>query len=63
MGCSSDLFEDHDVLMLFDTKLDGIELPDSDIHQALGVVNLQADDWFEPFDSDAARDPDRGFRH
>ncbi len=61
-GCSDDLFEDHDVLMLFDARLDGMEAPDSDIHQAMGMVNLAADEWFEPFSADNARDPDRGFR-
>ncbi|MFF8618630.1 hypothetical protein [Streptomyces sp. NPDC015350] len=61
-GCSDELFEDHDVLMLFDDRLDGLEDPDSDIHQAMGMVNLAADKWFEPFRADKARDPDRGFR-
>ncbi len=61
-GCSNDLFEDHDVLMLFDAQLDGMEDPDSDIHQAMGMVSLAADEWFKPFRTDYARDPDRGFR-
>ncbi|MFB7345539.1 hypothetical protein ACFCZ6_36425 [Streptomyces hydrogenans] len=61
-GCLSDLFEDHDVLMLFDAQLDGMEDPDSTVHQAMGMVNLAADEWFEPFRPDHARDPDRGFR-
>ncbi|MEV7157263.1 hypothetical protein AB0N77_21990 [Streptomyces misionensis] len=61
-GCSDDLFEDHDVLMLFDAQLDGMEDPDSGIHQAMGMVNLAADEWFEPFRTDNARDPGRGFR-
>ncbi|MEV0301410.1 hypothetical protein [Streptomyces prasinus] len=50
------------MLMLLDARLDGMEGPDSDIHQALGSMNLAADDWFEPFSPDNARDPDRGFR-
>lgn len=61
-GCSDDLFEDHDVLMLFDAQLDGMEAPDGDIRQAMGMVNLAADEWFEPFSADNARDVDRGFR-
>ncbi|MFC9337385.1 hypothetical protein ACFT0G_02945 [Streptomyces sp. NPDC057020] len=61
-GCLTYLFEDHDVLMLFDAQLDGMEDPDSEVHQAMGMVNLAADDWFEPFRPDHARDPDRGFR-
>lgn len=62
-GCSEILFEDHDVLMLFDDQLDGMADPESDVHQSMGMVNLAADDWFEPFRTDNARDPHRGFRH
>ncbi|WP_440581259.1 hypothetical protein [Streptomyces sp. PT19] len=61
--CSTVLFEDHDVLMLFDASLDGIEDGGNDINHALGLANLAAADWFEPFRPDQARDPDRGFRH
>ncbi|WP_246213054.1 hypothetical protein [Streptomyces abyssomicinicus] len=61
-ACSTLLFQDHDVLMLFNARLDGLEDPDNDAHQALGMVNLETDDWFEPFDPDSPRDPDRGFR-
>lgn len=61
--CSTVLFEDHDVLMLFDASLDGIEDSSNEINQALGLANLAAADWFEPFRTDQARDPDRGFRH
>ncbi|KNE81424.1 hypothetical protein AB0B04_18590 [Streptomyces xinghaiensis] len=61
--CSSVLFEDHDVLMLFDASLDGIEDSGSEVNQALGLANLAAADWFEPFRPGQARDPDRGFRH
>ncbi|MFE0773332.1 hypothetical protein [Streptomyces sp. NPDC058861] len=61
-GCLTHLFEDHDVLMLFDAQLDGMEDPDSEVHQTMGMVNLAADEWFEPFSPDHARDPDRGFR-
>lgn len=61
--CSSVLFEDHDVLMLFDASLDGIEDRGNEINQALGLANLAAADWFEPFRPRQARDPDRGFRH
>jgi hypothetical protein len=61
--CSTVLFEDHDVLMLFDASLDGIEDSGNQINQALGLANLAAADWFEPFHPDQARDPARGFRH
>lgn len=61
-GCSDVLFLDHDVLMLFDSQLDGIEDPKDATNQALGMVNLAPLDWFTPFDTDTARDPERGFR-
>ncbi|MEV7871432.1 hypothetical protein AB0P17_36250 [Streptomyces sp. NPDC088124] len=61
--CSDVLFEDHDVLMLFDASLDGIEDRGNEINQALGLANLAAADWFKPFRPRQARDPDRGFRH
>ncbi|QQC87022.1 hypothetical protein [Streptomyces alfalfae] len=61
--CSTVLFEDHDVLMLFDASLDGIEDRGNEINQALGLANLASADWFKPFRPSQARDPDRGFRH
>lgn len=60
-ACSDVLFQDHDVLMLFDNTLDGIEDPGNGIHQAMGMVNLAPNEWFAPFDQ--GRDPNRGFRH
>lgn len=60
-ACSSDLF-DHDVLMLFDDSLDGIEDAEGEVHQALGMANLAHLDWFTAFYPDRARDPHRGFR-
>ncbi|MBC2906758.1 hypothetical protein [Streptomyces cupreus] len=49
--------------MLFDNSLDGIEDSDSQVNQALGMVNLAAQDWFDTFDPEQARDHARGFRH
>jgi len=57
------LFQDHDVLMLFDDSLDGIEDGGSDVNQAMGMVNLAPLDWFTPFDPEQARADERGFRH
>ncbi|MER5696150.1 hypothetical protein ACWDBO_29690 [Streptomyces mirabilis] len=59
-ACSAGLFEDHDVLMLFDDSLDGVEDSGSDVNQALGMVNLAPLDWFTPFDPEQARAVDRG---
>ncbi|MFF8617132.1 hypothetical protein [Streptomyces sp. NPDC015350] len=39
-----------------------MEAPASGIHQAMGLANLAADEWFEPFREDQARHSDRGFR-
>ncbi|GGZ44324.1 hypothetical protein [Streptomyces poonensis] len=61
-SCSALLFQDHDVLMLFNKSLTGIEDPDSPANQRLGMGDLRLDNWFEPFDNSAARDPRRGFR-
>ncbi|MFJ4526229.1 hypothetical protein ACIP4Y_35850 [Streptomyces sp. NPDC088810] len=60
--CSTVLFEDHDVLMLFDASLDGIEDSGNELNHALGLANLAAAAWFAPFRPDQARDPDRCFR-
>jgi hypothetical protein len=43
-------FEDHDVLMLFDASLDGIE--DDPVGEMLGVANLHPREWFTPFRSE-----------
>ncbi|MFC9790059.1 hypothetical protein [Rhodococcus sp. NPDC127528] len=49
-GPLDSLFEDRDVLLLFD------EQPPGD------GVNLEPLHWFDPFIADRGRDPDRGFR-
>lgn len=61
-ACSDLFFQDHDVLMLFDSRLDGIEDPDGDVNQRLGMGDLRTAAWFEPFGYPDARDPGRGFR-
>jgi hypothetical protein len=42
-----DAFEDHDVLMLFDARFDGIET--GEIADHMGFANLHVRDWFTPF--------------
>ncbi|MFC8730388.1 hypothetical protein [Streptomyces bacillaris] len=61
--CSSVLFEDHDVLMLFGSSLDGIEDSGNDVNQAMGMTDLAAAAWFVPFDPGQGREAGRGFRH
>jgi hypothetical protein len=60
--CASLLFEDHDVLMLFDTSLDGLEDPQGDLNQTYGVGDLRAAKWFQFFAHLDPRDPHRIFR-
>ncbi|MFG3076354.1 hypothetical protein [Streptomyces sp. NPDC048225] len=60
--CSDLLFQDHDVLMLFDPKLGGIADPEDPANQSMGVGDLRAAAWFDPFGTHSVRDPGRGFR-
>ncbi|MGW3353753.1 hypothetical protein ACWDA3_61710 [Nonomuraea rubra] len=61
--CSQLFFQDHDVLMLYDNGLDGIE-SDSDANRELGLGHtLHPTNWFTPFNSGRpVRDETRGFR-
>lgn len=61
--CSELFFEDHDVLMLYDNGLDGIET-DGDANRDLGLGHtLHPTNWFKPFNSgQPIRDETRGFR-
>ena len=43
------LFRDHDVLMLFDASLDGIESPDGELDEQRLFANLHPRAWFLPF--------------
>lgn len=60
--CKHFLFEDHDVLMLYEPWSEGIESPDNSVHQHMGMANLRPEEWFEPFREENRRAPDRGFR-
>lgn len=60
--CSEVFFQDTDVLMLYNARLDGIEDPDGETNQHMGIGDLRAAAWFEPFLNVHARDPHRGFR-
>ncbi|MEV0965497.1 hypothetical protein AB0J25_23450 [Streptomyces sp. NPDC049910] len=62
-ACSDVPLQDHDVLMLVDPSLDGVEVSGSEVNQALGMVNLASLDWFTSFAPEGARDPDRGYQH
>lgn len=60
--CSEVLFQDHDVLMLYDESLDGIEDPGSDANVYLRMGDLRPGAWFEYFNNAEPRDASRGFR-
>lgn len=60
--CSEILFEDHDVLMLYNADLDGMEDPDTDVNQEFGIGDLRPKAWFEFFAHLEPRDPARSFR-
>ena len=60
--CSEVLFQDHDVLMLYDESLDGIEDPGSDPNVYLRIGDMRPGAWFEYFKNVEPRDPSRGFR-
>ncbi|MCL7423924.1 hypothetical protein [Streptomyces sp. YS415] len=60
--CLSLLLEDTDVLFLYEPWSQGIEDSDHHLNQMMGMANLEAAYWFEPFYEDRARDPDRAFR-
>ena len=51
-------FPDHDVLLLFDASLDGIEAPNSAIDEHGLFANLHPQAWFLPFEDDGQ--PRRG---
>ncbi|MET8626309.1 hypothetical protein ABZW30_21570 [Kitasatospora sp. NPDC004669] len=61
-ACTDMFFQDTDVLMLYSSRFDGIEDPDGDANRQLGVGDLRAQAWFEPFGNVTVRDPHRGFR-
>jgi hypothetical protein len=48
--------------MLFHAAHDGIEDPDGDTNRHLGIGDLRAAAWFEPFGNTPDRRPGRGFR-
>jgi len=60
--CSEMLFQDHDILMLYDEGLDGIENPGDDANRYLSMGDLRPSAWFEYFANVEPRDPARGFR-
>jgi hypothetical protein len=56
------LFQDHDILALFEAELDGIEDPDDPANAGTGMGDYRPAAWFRPFDSAEPRDGRRPFR-
>jgi hypothetical protein len=56
------LFQDHDLSNLFAPALDGIEDPDSDVNQELGIGDYRPAAWFRWFPNVEPRDGRRPFR-
>lgn len=60
--CLDILFEDHDVMLLFDPRFDGAEDPGSELNRLQAMGDMRPQRWFENFGNQDLRDPDRGFR-
>ncbi|MFD9736245.1 hypothetical protein [Umezawaea sp. NPDC059074] len=56
------LFQDIDILELFDPSRDGLENPDDEENRYLGMGDYTPPAWFTPFDNMSPRDPRRPFR-
>jgi hypothetical protein len=56
------LFQDHDILDLFDVQMDGIEDPDSEHNRAMGIGDYRPQAWFRTFLNRNPRDGRRTFR-
>ncbi|MGV9691378.1 hypothetical protein ACWDUX_19975 [Streptomyces sp. NPDC003444] len=63
LTCSDLLFQDHDVLFLYDPMMQGLEHPDDPINQRMGIGDLRPEGWFKEFGNLPPRDPTRGFAH
>ncbi|WP_052710707.1 hypothetical protein [Pseudofrankia sp. DC12] len=61
-ACVEELFEDTDILGLFNASRDGMEDPDDPENQRLGIGDYRPVAWFRPFRSEKARDGRRPFR-
>lgn len=57
-GCAEMFFQDTDVLMLYDAGLDGMEDPEDEVNQRLGIGDLRPSAWFAPFVNVTPREPE-----
>lgn len=56
------LFQDTDILHLFDEELDGIEDPESDLNRHMAMGDYRPRSWFKTFDNMEPRDARRPYR-
>lgn len=56
------LFQDTDILWIFDPEHDGAEDPDNDLNRGLAIGDYRPQAWFTPFDNMDPRDGRRPFR-
>ncbi len=56
------LFQDSDILALFDPAADGVEDPDNDLNKAMRIGDYRPEAWFATFANRTGRDPRRPFR-
>ncbi|MEV6228106.1 hypothetical protein AB0L88_09590 [Saccharopolyspora shandongensis] len=56
------LFQDLDILSLFDMELDGIEDPETETNRSFGIGDYRPQAWFQSFNNMEPRDGRRPFR-
>jgi hypothetical protein len=56
------LFQDHDILGLYDVEIDGIEDPEDEQNRAMGMGDYRPPAWFRTFLNMDPRDGRRAFR-
>ena len=62
-GAIDALFQDTDILGLFDPARDGMEDPGSDVNTLFRIGDYRPQVWFQTFQNMEPRDEQRGFRH
>ncbi len=61
-GAIDSLFQDTDILGLFDPARDGMEDPSSDVNTVFQIGDYRPQAWFQTFQNMDPRYPQRGFR-
>ena len=61
-ACRDYLFQDHDILQLYNPAHDGVEDPDDPTNSYMKFGDMRPTAWFEWFANVEPRNPDRGFR-